>query len=305
MPEPRRNAAGDPVNDEGVRICGSATRWCVCGPKPTRTDDDEVGHHQKGHVRDHSTGTRRGRCQRDACACTAFDPYPCDITIGLYPNGRCHRHGGPALTGVAAPGWRGRGVSRVLPERLLNHYNEAMDDPNLLSLRQEIALQRALLNDLLVRLQEGHHVPGAAFVATGALGKAWRGFEAAYRAGDADRIGTALRALDEAVRAVQAAMQPERVERDLRTEVRSTTLNLERLARSENSRLTELHNMVTAERALALQHASVQALLDVLAAHVPDVQTRSAIRRDVAARLQVLVRGGGAGGDLPPASGGS
>lgn len=308
MPEPARNESGEPVNADGVRICGAEGRMCVCG------------HHQRDHARLPPANTRRGACTNEECvatggACGAFDGLACEVSIGLMPNGRCTRHGGQSLSGMAAPGWRGRGMSRVLPERLLDHYHEALNDPDLLSLRTEIALQRALLTDLLDRLREGEHVPRAAFTATAALGRAWRAFNDAYRSGSPDRLAAALTGLDEGVRGVVGAMEPARSEADLRVEVRATTKELERLARSENSRLVDLHNMITAERALALQHASVQALLDVLEANVPDVAVRTKIRREAAGRLAELAgrgatpaaagNGGGARGGSETAPGGA
>lgn len=305
MPAPRLNAAGQPVNEAGERICGAETRHCACGPRPGRGSRDGLGHHQRMHERAGPANTRRGACTHEGCTCAGFDPYPCEVAVGLFPNGRCQRHGGPTLTGVAAPGWRGRGLSRVLPERLLDHYHEALRDPDLLSLRQEIALQRALLNDVLARLAGNQHVPGAAFEAVQALGRAWRTFEAAYRAGRPERLGQALTGLGEAVRGVAGAMEPEMADADLRAEVRATTGALERLARSENSRLAELHNMITAERALALQHASVQALLDVLEANVPDAQVRAKIRREAAGKLAELAgRPASPGGGWQPAGDG-
>lgn len=295
MPEPARNERGEPVNADGVRICGAEGRMCVCG------------HHQRDHARLPPANTRRGRCEHADCAavggaCGAFDGLACDVSIGLRPNGRCIRHGGSSLSGMAAPGWRGRGMSRVLPERLLDHYHEALNDPDLLSLRTEIALHRAMLNDLLARLSGGEHVPRAAFAATATLGRAWRAFNDAYRSGSPERLGTALTALDEAVRGVGGAMEQARAESDLRGEVRATTKELERLARSENSRLVDLHNMITAERALALQHASVTALLDVLEANVPDASVRAKIRREASARMQELT-GRGSGPGTAPAGG--
>ena len=57
---------------------------------------------------------------------------------------RCKFHGGRARRGVEHPAWKTGAYSGVLPRHLAETYEAALADDQLLSLRQEIALLRAL-----------------------------------------------------------------------------------------------------------------------------------------------------------------
>lgn len=69
-------------------------------------------------------------------------------------NGKCRMHGGKSLSGVAAPAYKGAGRSRVVPARWADAYQGAVDDPDLLSLRHDIAIVDASIEDLESRLPE-------------------------------------------------------------------------------------------------------------------------------------------------------
>ena len=65
------------------------------------------------------------------------------------PNGRCRMHGGKSLGGIASPNFKHGGYSKFLPVRLGDNYQEAMADPELLALRDDIALLDARVHDLM------------------------------------------------------------------------------------------------------------------------------------------------------------
>src|SRR5579872_1667541 len=66
------------------------------------------------------------------------------------PDGRCRMHGGKRLTGIAHPGLTAGGrFSKYRPARLADHYETARRDPELLSLRENIALLDSRLADVL------------------------------------------------------------------------------------------------------------------------------------------------------------
>ena len=73
---------------------------------------------------------------------------PCRAKVML---GRttCYHHGGKSLVGPAVNTYRSGRHSRYLPVRMAAKYQEAEHDPELLSLRDEIALVDARLADLL------------------------------------------------------------------------------------------------------------------------------------------------------------
>lgn len=64
-------------------------------------------------------------------------------------NGRCRLHGGATPAGIASANFRHGRYSKDLPARLAARFTEAQADPELLSLRAEIALIDARTNELL------------------------------------------------------------------------------------------------------------------------------------------------------------
>ena len=55
-------------------------------------------------------------------------------------NGRCRIHGGLQPQGIARPGFKTGRYSKYLPARLAGRYEEAASDPELLALKDDIAL---------------------------------------------------------------------------------------------------------------------------------------------------------------------
>jgi hypothetical protein len=69
-------------------------------------------------------------------------------------NGKCGWHGGKALVGVSHPGYKGKGLSKHLPTRMLEHFQLAIDDPDILAMDEGIALLKSRRNDLITRAEE-------------------------------------------------------------------------------------------------------------------------------------------------------
>lgn len=65
------------------------------------------------------------------------------------PNGRCRLHGGRTPAGVASPHFKTGRYSKVLPARLLERYQTALADPDLLAMHDEIALLDAQLQEIV------------------------------------------------------------------------------------------------------------------------------------------------------------
>jgi hypothetical protein len=60
----------------------------------------------------------------------------------------CRMHGGATPRGPDHPSWRGRGYSKDLPTQLRDGFVVSVDDPDLSSCRNELALIDAKLGDL-------------------------------------------------------------------------------------------------------------------------------------------------------------
>ncbi len=70
-------------------------------------------------------------------------------------NGRCRLHGGKSLKGIASPRFKTGKYSKYLPEKVRTHYQETIVDKDLISLRDEIALNDAHLIELLGSMKSG------------------------------------------------------------------------------------------------------------------------------------------------------
>lgn len=180
------------------------------------------------------------------------------------PNGRCRMHNGKAKSGVAHPNYQGKGKSKYLPERMRGTYEAALDDPELLVLRNDIAIIDARLYDLLQRVDSGES------------GKLWRDAQAAYfnlleamRAQDVAGINSAVarigRCLDSGVDDYTAW-----------DEVTKAIQQRKGLAESERKRLIEARQMISVEQAMML----LTALLTTIKEHVKDTNALSAIQRE-------------------------
>ena len=187
---------------------------------------------------------------------------PCEATA--MPNGRCRRHGGKSLSGIAHPNYQGKGKSKYLPERMRGTYEAALDDPELLVLRNDIAIIDARLYDLLQRVD------------TGESGKLWRDAQTAYfdlleamRAQDVKLINSAVskmgRCLDNGVDDYTAW-----------DEVTKAIQQRKGLAESERKRLIEARQMISVEQAMML----LTALLTTIKEHVKDTAALTAIQRE-------------------------
>src|SRR5262245_50957479 len=67
----------------------------------------------------------------------------------------CYHHGGRSPQGIALPQTKSGRYSKHLPSRLLATYEEAKRDPEILALRDEVALIDARLAELLKRIDTG------------------------------------------------------------------------------------------------------------------------------------------------------
>ena len=172
---------------------------------------------------------------------------------------RCRMHGGKSLVGTACPHFRSGRYSAYVPERLRARYEQAQDDPELLSLRSEVALVDARLADLLSRVDTGESGQRWA-----ELRRAYRAFTRARQAGDGE---TAVLATVE--RLIEGAGQDHQAWAEIGERIEQRR----KLAESEGKRLATLQQMLTTEQALSM----VQAIVDILTRHVPDKRALSAI----------------------------
>lgn len=176
----------------------------------------------------------------------------------------CEIHGGKTPVGIASPHWKGKGRSKHLKPEMLEAYQEAQSDNELLSIRDDIALTEALLQSALPRLESRES------------GKAWvlirKSIDGLQKAFANENYGECM-VLTQAMRDVVDENVAHFAAED---EVRTNLEQLRKLKESERKRLTDMQQMVTTEQAMLL----VSALLDSVRRNVTDSGTLNAIQSE-------------------------
>src|SRR3954468_19066271 len=72
----------------------------------------------------------------------------------MLPAGRCRLHGGRTPRGLANANTVSGRYSKDLPTRVLGRYEAALADPELLSVRDDIAFLQGAITDLMAELKE-------------------------------------------------------------------------------------------------------------------------------------------------------
>ena len=262
-----------------MALCGAETKRCK-----------DCGHHQRDHDFAPPEDTRRGRCKKcrlmeqpDRCP-TGFKGIPCEAE-GNGAGGRCTQfHGGKSLSGVLHPNahspW-----SAKLPKGVRHDYERAMTDEALLSLRHEIGVVRAYAMDLASRAASHAWGSAQATRRLRLLEEAWDVYAATEGATARQH---ARNVVAERLGSLHDAVDAAHGERQALKELREQVGVLERLVRSENMRMVEIYNMISAERAMALRQAEQTACLESINELVTDRELRHAIRRRIASKLAAI-----------------
>lgn len=197
----------------------------------------------------------------------------------------CYMHGGVSTNfGAGSPTYKHGRYSKVLPERLAARYDAARANPDLLSLRDDLATCESRLAELFARLDSGES--GATWRA---LGQALADFETARALGNALASQLALAQMHTLIRqgaSDDAAWEDIRAMWDMRCKLTFT----------ETKTLHLLQQMITAEQLSVYMGVITDAIHRCVTAHAANGQAR-AILGDIAAefrRLTVLQTGGGA-----------
>lgn len=177
---------------------------------------------------------------------------------------RCRIHGGTALTGAAHPNYRhGQDTRLALPAPLRDLALAGMADPELLSLREDIALWDRHLADLYAKL------------GTGESGAAWKGLR---EAADSYRklAGSGTQLESDALAAVLTSIETGSDDSAVYEEIRIANEHRERLVASERRRQVELGQYILAKDA----HVLLNRLADTVRRHVTDRDTLQAIAQE-------------------------
>lgn len=183
----------------------------------------------------------------------------------------CYYHGGRTPRGIAHPSTTTGRYSKHLPTRMMERYQEAQNDADLLALNAELHLLDALLADALKQ------------VATGESARRWRALKTALLAlTDAQRRGDAG-AEETHLAAIGALVDAGDADSGARAEVVTLVEARRRLVESEQKRLVAMGQMIGVDRAMTL----VGALIDVVRRHVTDRAVLAAVSNDLERVLAV------------------
>jgi hypothetical protein len=177
----------------------------------------------------------------------------------------CEIHGGKTPVGTALPQTRTGRYSRHLPLRLAECYQEAIADPELLSVREDVALLDSRLSDVLAAASNQES------------GELWENLKQARKAyvgaSGKDAEEKKQEALSQILWLINEGYQEWQSWKDIRFMLQER----KQLVESERKRLVDMQQMITAERAMLL----VAAISDIVTKNVEDTYVRNRIAADI------------------------
>jgi len=197
------------------------------------------------------------------CGSKTRSAKPCTQTR-LGDNGRCRMHNGNAAKGVAAPNFKTGRWSKYVEPELAERYHASLEDSELLSLEDEIALTDALIASALPRLKTRES--GAAW---GLLRKSIDKLEESFVNEDYGKVTILMRQMRDVI--------DERVEHfAAEAELRTNMEQRRKLSESRRKHLIEMEQMITVEQA----NLFAGAILDIIRRNVTDKYVLSAIQTE-------------------------
>jgi len=183
----------------------------------------------------------------------------------------CYHHGGKTPRGIASASFKHGRTSKYLPARLHEKFDEAYHDPNWRSLRQEIAVTRTRIKELMEKIDQGD-----ASTLWQQLAAARAELAEAQATKDIPRQAAAV---SEMLGLIDRGAADAAVWREL--DAKHDTLR--RLVE------TEMKSMVAAQQVITVQQAMtmVAALVAVVREHVTDRKALAAIQDGVTRILNV------------------
>jgi hypothetical protein len=208
------------------------------------------------------------------CGAKKRDGTPCRTSA--MPNGKCRLHGGKSPSGIASATLTAGGrYSKNLPTRFMGRYQASLNDPEILTLRDDLALYDARLEDLLGKVD------------TGECGETWAALlssvhefraaeEAANSTDNENKRAEWRRDREVAMQTILVLCQEGMADYAAWNEVKSVLELRRRASETEMKRRVAMQTMITEDRALLMQSA----FLDILRKNVTDLSILAAISSD-------------------------
>lgn len=191
-------------------------------------------------------------------------------------NGRCHKHGGASLSGLASPVLVTGRYSKHLPTRLISRYQQAVSDPDLLALRDDIGLLDTRIGQVVSALDTGESKE--AWVS---LLSIWSTFEEQFQS--LLDTGEPPEEMEGTVSKVSTLIRSGLSESYVWSEIRGLLKERADLVANERKRMVELQQYVTAEKAMLF----VTAVMDSVRRNVSDRDALAAISADISRMADV------------------
>ncbi|MHA2084423.1 MAG: HGGxSTG domain-containing protein [Candidatus Thorarchaeota archaeon] len=183
---------------------------------------------------------------------------------------RCKFHGGKSPIGISHKNFKHGKLCGYLPDRLVHNFKEASNDPNLLELRQELAL----VDSRVLELVQGLDKKGNA--------QQFKELQSAFSyLLELRQSGANGELLDEAISRMGASIEAGVQNHDIWEDIGVQIDRRQRLTESERKRLSDTHQMISSERLMALLAGILKIIMD----HVQDYKVRQVIRYEL---LQLL-----------------
>lgn len=187
----------------------------------------------------------------------------------------CHYHGGKSPIGPGLPQFKTGRYSKFLPSRMAADFNAAMGDPELISLRKEIATVDARIIDVLKRVD------------TGEAGVIWQAAQAAMTRFDREWVKKDGDGMEAALADMRRLLTQGASDWATWRVIVGELIDAKRkLVEAEQRRLTMAHESLTADRAMMLLSQVVQ----ILQRHITDRRILGAIAADIQGTLLMRKR---------------
>jgi len=183
---------------------------------------------------------------------------------------RCKYHGGKSPIGIAHKNFKHGKLCAYLPDRLVNNFINACNDPNLLELRSELGLVDSRVLELIKGLDKRGN------------SQHFKDLQSAFsyvkELRDSGVNGDLLNeAIDRMGASIESGVHNHSVWEDVGIQIDRR----QRLTESERRRLSDTHQMISSERLMTLLAAVLKIIMD----HVQDYKIRQVIRLEL---LQLL-----------------
>jgi hypothetical protein len=179
-------------------------------------------------------------------------------------NGRCRLHGGLTPKGIAAGAFKTGRYSKYLPQGLIDAYETTVNDPELLSVRQDIHLLDTLIASKIPLLENNDSA-----ATWDRIDKLIRDIRKAYKNEDYGGI-------ENSISEIEGIADQKRLFYATEQEIKSDLALRSRLVETENKTLYNKEKALTAEQAMLI----MSALLDSVKRNVNDRDVLNTIQAD-------------------------